>query len=183
MCHFQFVFGAWVASVRHSVLCLLMGALWGWLWWCKWTRSSSSDNGFRRLRSPPLGGAMPSAVSPEQEDTLEHRETVDRTSLNDGLFPQHNASEQHWGTLLKPTHNMWLFQIFSAISVLRCSVSLPVPVTSWVCPLASCLTVARPHAVLRISEIQNKRVTCLLLYCATACLPTMIRETYSLLSC
>ena len=29
---------------------------------------------FRKLRSPPLGGAIPSAVSREEEDTLEQRD-------------------------------------------------------------------------------------------------------------
>lgn len=43
-------------------------------------------DGFRTLQSPPLGGAIPSAVSPVEADTLEHRETVQETSLNDGLF-------------------------------------------------------------------------------------------------
>lgn len=38
-------------------------------------------NGFRKLQSPPLGGAIPSAVSQEEADTLEHRETVQGTSL------------------------------------------------------------------------------------------------------
>lgn len=41
---------------------------------------------FRKSQSPPLGGAIPSAVSQEEEDTLEHRETVQGTSLNDGAF-------------------------------------------------------------------------------------------------
>lgn len=40
-------------------------------------------NGFRKSQSPPLGGAIPSAVSPEEADTLEHRERVEGTSLND----------------------------------------------------------------------------------------------------
>ena len=64
-----------------------MGALWGGcddasgpvLVWVM-------RNGFRMLRSRPLGGAIPSAASPEVEDTLEHRETVQGASLNDGLF-------------------------------------------------------------------------------------------------
>lgn len=85
--HFQFVFGAWIASVCHSVLCLSMGAVWGGcddasgpvLVW-------EMTNGFRKLQSPPLGGAIPSAVSPEEADTLQHREMVQGTSLNDGLF-------------------------------------------------------------------------------------------------
>lgn len=54
-----------------------MGALWGG---CDDVRGPvlvwAMTNGFRKLQSPPLGGAIPSAVSPKEADTLEHRETV-----------------------------------------------------------------------------------------------------------
>lgn len=36
---------------------------------------------FRKSQSLPLGGAIPSAASPEEEETLEHRETVQGTGL------------------------------------------------------------------------------------------------------
>lgn len=53
-----------------------MGAHWGG---CDDVRGPvlvwAMTNGFRKLQSPPLGGAIPSAVSPEVADTLEHRET------------------------------------------------------------------------------------------------------------
>lgn len=60
-----------------------MGALWGGcddasgpvLVWVM-------TNGFRTLRSLPLGGAIPSAVSPEAADTLEHKESVQQTALS-----------------------------------------------------------------------------------------------------
>lgn len=75
---FQFVFGAWIASVCHSVLCLSMGALWGG---CDDASGPVlvrvMTNGFRMLQSPPLGGAIPSAVFPEEADTLEYRETAE----------------------------------------------------------------------------------------------------------
>lgn len=52
-----------------------MGALWGGcddasgpvLVWVM-------TNGFRKSQSRPLGGAIPSAASPEEEESLEHRE-------------------------------------------------------------------------------------------------------------
>lgn len=31
-------------------------------------------NSFKKLQSPPLGGAIPSAVSPEEAETLEQRD-------------------------------------------------------------------------------------------------------------
>lgn len=60
-------------QVCHSVLCLLMGALGG--------GGGCDDasgpvlvrvmtNGFRMLQSRPLGGAIPSAVSREEAETL-----------------------------------------------------------------------------------------------------------------
>lgn len=32
-----------------------------------------TSDAFRKLQSPPLGGAIPSAVSPEEAETLQHR--------------------------------------------------------------------------------------------------------------
>ncbi len=65
-----------------------MGALWGGcddasgpvLVW-------AMTYGFRKLQSLPLGGAIPSAVSPEEADTLEHRDTVQGTSWPFFFFP------------------------------------------------------------------------------------------------
>lgn len=73
---FQFVFGAWIASVCHSVLGLSMDALWGGGDdACGPVLFQVMTDSFRRSQSPPLGGAIPSAVSPEEADTLEHRDS------------------------------------------------------------------------------------------------------------
>ena len=84
---FQFVIGAWIASVCHSVLCLSMGALWGG---CDDASGpvlvGVKTNSFRKSQSPPLGGAIPSAVSPEEADTLEYREMVQGANLNNVFF-------------------------------------------------------------------------------------------------
>lgn len=61
--------------VCHSVLCLSMGSLWGG---CDDASGPvlvqvMTSDGFRKLQSLPLGGAIPSAASPEEAETLQHR--------------------------------------------------------------------------------------------------------------
>lgn len=70
-----------------SILCLSMGALWGG---CDDASGPVlvrvMTNGFRTLRSLPLGGAIPSAASPEAADTLEHKESVQETAPSAVVF-------------------------------------------------------------------------------------------------
>lgn len=176
--HFQFCFsggGRGAASVCHSVLCLLMGALKGVgcddasgpvLVWVM-------ANGFRRSQSPPLGGAIPSAVSPEEAETLKQRGGSGGTSLNDGLFffpnimrlmkmlAQHNTdvsvSQPLWRfrvfllslcSMLTPSPCVWMFSDslnLLSFSVLSSSRPLSVPVTPKAPRSPSCLAVACPH--------------------------------------
>lgn len=61
--------------VCHSVLGLSMGSLWGG---CDDASGPvlvqvMTSDGFRKLQSLPLGGAIPSAASPEEAETLQHR--------------------------------------------------------------------------------------------------------------
>lgn len=98
--HFPFVFRG-MDRLRLSLSSVFFdGRSLGWLWRCKWTSSSSSDDKwfFRKLRSLPLGGAIPSAASPEEADTLEQR---------DG-----SGNKAEWWA-----HAMWLVKIHQPVSL------------------------------------------------------------------
>lgn len=101
---FQFVVGAWIASVCHSVLCLSMGTLWGG---CDDASGpvlvGVKTNSFRKSQSPPLGGAIPSAVSPKEADTLEYREMVQGANLNNGFVCLFFMSCDLWKCKLNTT--------------------------------------------------------------------------------